>query len=457
MFARRLIAGAILTLSTTAGMATDLMQVWEATRQHDPQGAVSEATRAAGAARRDQADALWRPQVGLTVGAGWANADSQVRGAAFSAPDMPPSSGVAFSTSITGGSSSNRWSLNARQPLYNPERSAQSRQLQVAALASEQESKMLQQNWMLHTAQRYFEVVLAERRISLIGQQQHAVDKALTEAKDRFALGDAPITDTLEAQARAQALQAQALAAQNALITARKVLADASGLDVNAQSLQAPAPEQVAALTVSALEPWLTRAEQHNPMLQLQQAQLDAAQQEANKYRLQSAPTLDLVAQASREELTGSGDFGTASNSQSQQMVGLMLNVPLYTGGWRSAKLQESLQLEEKARAELARTRQQVGQMTHAAWLAVQSGQAQLSALQAARNASQERLAATQLGRQVGDRTTLDLLNAQNDATAAELAVLQASVDLLIARLQLESLAGQLDVPVLSQINSVLR
>ena len=60
-------------------------------------------------------------------------------------------------------------------------------------------------------------------------------------------------------------------------------------------------------------------------------------------------------------------------------------------------------------------------------------------------------------GRQVGDRTTMDVLNAQNDASAAGLAILQASMDLLIARLQLESIAGQLELPALSQVNAVLR
>ena len=133
-----------------------------------------------------------------------------------------------------------------------------------------------------------------------------------------------------------------------------------------------------------------------------------------------------------------------------------MLNVPLYTGGWRSAKLQEATHGYDKARAELTRTRLQVGQMTRAAWQAVQSGQARLAALDAARTASQARLASTQLGRQVGDRTTLDLLNAQNDASAAELAWLQGQIDTLIAQLRLHAMAGQLDVSQLQAVNAAL-
>jgi outer membrane protein len=451
---RTLLAGAVLALCATAAPATDLLQVWQAARQHDPQGALSEASRAAGASRREQAAALWRPNLGLSASAGWANAQSQMNGAQFAMPGSVPVSGASFGTSINGGTAT-RWALNAKQPLYNPERRAQSAQLDIAAQASEHEWQLAQQDWMLQTTQRYFDVVQAERRLALVLQQQLAVDKALTEAKDRFQLGEAPVTDTHEAQARAQALAAQAIATRNELDMARQVLADVTGLPVQTLQLQAPGRAAVAG-TTEPLADWLQRAEQNNPMLKMQQAQAEAAQQDIEKHRAVASPTLDLVAQASRDRLSGSGDFGAASNTQSQQMVGVMLNVPLYTGGWRSAKLQEATHLHDKARSELTRSRQQVGQMTRAAWQAVQSGQARLAALDAARTASQARLDATQLGRLVGDRTTLDLLNAQNDASAAELARLQGQIDNLIAQLRLHAMAGQLGEAQLQTVNAAL-
>ncbi len=460
MIPRTLLAGAALALCAWAAGATDLLQVWEAARQHDPQGAISQASRAAGAARQDQANALWRPSVGLSASAGWASAQSQMSGAQFTMPGQAPVGGASFATSVNGGSgSATRWALNARQALYNPERRAQTEQLHLGAQASEHEWLLAQQDWMLQTTQRYFDLVLAERRLVLLRQQQQAVDKALTEAKDRFALGDAPVTDTHEAQARAQALRAQVIAAGNERDMAQQVLTDVTGLPSGALKLQAPGPVAVSSAAepfATSLANWLSRAEQNNPMLKLQQAQVDVAQQDIQKHRAVSAPTLDLVAQATRDRITGTGDFGAASNTQNQNMVGLMLNVPLYSGGWRSAKLQEATHLHEKAQAELSRARMQVGQMTRAAWLAEQSGQARSSALEAARTASQARLASTQLGRQVGDRTTLDLLNAQNDAGAAELAFLQGQMDTLMAQLRLHALAGQLGWSQLQSVNALL-
>jgi outer membrane protein len=454
MNSRTLLAAAVWVFCATAASATDLFQVWQAARQHDPQGAISLANRAAGGTRQEQAAALWRPHVGLSASAGWASGQSQMNGAQFVMPGAAPVSGASFGTSVHGGTTT-RWVLNAKQPLYNPERRAQSAQMDMAAQASEHEWQLAQQDWMLQTAQRYFDAVLAERRLALVLQQQQAVDKALTEAKDRFKLGSAPVIDTHEAQARAQALLAQAIAARNELDMALQVLADVTGFPVQTLQLQVPGHVALAATNEPLLN-WLQRAEQSNPMLKMQQAQAEAAQQDIEKYRAVALPTLDLVAQASRDRLSGSGDFGTASNTQSQQMVGLMLNVPLYTGGWRSAKLQEATHLHDKARAELARSRQQVAQMTRAAWQAVQSGQARLAALDAARAASQARLDSTQLGRQVGDRTTIDLLNAQNDAAAAKLARLHGQIEILIAQLRLYAMAGQLDEDLLKAVNLAL-
>lgn len=456
MTPRTLLAGAALSLCAMTANATDLLQVWQATRQHDPQGAVIDASRAAGAAQREQAAALWRPNLGLSATAGVASANSRMEGAQFAAPPgFPATTGVSFGTSVNGGTAT-RWALSARQPLYNVERQAQRQQLVISADSAEIQWQAAQQDWMLQTTQRYFDTVLAERRLALLRQQQTAVEKALTEAKDRFALGDIPITDTHEASARARGLQAQAVAATSDWELARQMLADTTGLPSADLQLQAPSSRGLNA-TVDPLPHWLSLAQQDNPMLRLQQAQADAAREEVRKHSATGSPTLDLIAQATRDRLSGSGDFGSASNTQSQQMIGVSLNVPLYTGGWRSAKQEEALRLEDKARAEVERTRLQVGQLTRAAWLALQSGQARLVALEEAVTAQQARLDATRIGRQVGDRTTLDLLNAENDASAADFALLQARIDTLQSRLRLDALVGKLDTQRLQVINDALQ
>ena len=189
----------------------------------------------------------------------------------------------------------------------------------------------------------------------------------------------------------------------------------------------------------------------------MQSASVQAAQQEVSKYSKAAATTLDLVAQAGRDQLSGNGNFGAASNTASQQMIGLQLNLPLYTGGYRNAKQEEALRLQDKASAELERAKQQISQQTRAAWLALQTGNARLLALAESHKASAARLDATRLGRQVGDRTTLDLLQAETDASSATLALLQARVELLLNQLRLHALAGQLNEPALQAVNALLQ
>ncbi|HEY8708648.1 MAG TPA: TolC family protein, partial [Burkholderiaceae bacterium] len=111
----------------------------------------------------------------------------------------------------------------------------------------------------------------------------------------------------------------------------------------------------------------------------------------------------------------------------------------------------------DKAEAHAARTRQQIELQTRTAWLGLTVGAGRVNALSQSLAASRLRLDATRLGRQVGDRTTLDLLNAENDAASAELTLWQARIDLLMNRLRLAALAGRLDETSLQSVNASLQ
>ena len=449
-----LLAGALVSSSLSA-IAMDLMEAWQATRQHDPQVNISAASRAIGEAQKTQATSLWRPTIVLGATAGVTSAATTVSGAHFSAPAFGESDGVGFGTSVENGSST-RWVLSASQPLINKGRRAQSRQLQIASEVSELEWQIAQQDLILRTAQRYFNVVLLDSKLSVLRAQQKAVDLARAEATDRFSLGDKPITDTHEASARAFALQAQVLATENEWELAKGALTDTTGI-LNSTVRILPNAAEVPPSKLAPLDQWLTAAIEKNPHLQMMLANVKVAQQEVSKYGALSAITLDLVAQAGRDQLNGNGSYGSASNSATQHMIGLQLSIPLYTGGYRNAKLTELLRLQEKATAQVELTRQQIGQQTRAVWLSMQTGAARLLALTEARKASMARLDATRLGRQVGDRTTLDLLQAENDASASDLALLQARIELLLNQLQLHALCGQLDEQQISLVNAMLQ
>jgi outer membrane protein len=449
------LSGALLAaaLFVPSAQALDLLQTWEQARQHDPQMQVVQATRSSVQAYEAQAQSLWRPVVMGSATVGAMSSETRTTGAQFAVGGQPPMPG-SFATSASAALST-RWSVQAKQALYSPERQAQQAQLQQAAGVAEWRADLAQQQFMLLTVQRYFNVLLAERQLQVLKSQHAAVQRSLTEAQDRFAIGDLPVTDTHEAAARASGLQAQWLSADSELQMARQVLAESTRLP--AETLKPLTPKAAESAAASPpLDQVLTQVREANTGLRLKKAQWDVARHEVKKHQARGGVTLDLVAQAGRDRLSGDGDFGPAGNTQSQQMLGLSLNVPLYTGGYRSAKLQEAVSAQAQAEAEYELAVHQTQQQARSVWLALQTGPARLSALQAAWKASTARLDATRLGRQVGDRTTLDLLQAQNDAAQSELAWLRAQTELLQTRLQLDALTGSLSVQSLQGLNAQL-
>ena len=122
----------------------------------------------------------------------------------------------------------------------------------------------------------------------------------------------------------------------------------------------------------------------------------------------------------------------------------------------RSAKEGEALALQAQAEAQLEAVREQVAQQVHAAHLGLSVGAERVQALTENLTASVARQGATRLGQEVGDRTLLDLLSAENDSAAARLALAQARSQLLLERLRLAQLAGQLNEGTLRSVNQAL-
>ncbi|MGZ8260776.1 MAG: TolC family protein, partial [Caldimonas sp.] len=259
----------------------DLVDVWRAAMGHDAAFAAARAARAAGEARRTQAGTLWKPAVVLEAGAGIATNETAVRGARFAAPGFGQTTGVAFDTSVTNGTSG-RVAVALRQPLVSREREVQQRQLEISADVAETQWQGAQQSLILRSAERYFDAALAAEQLRLLARQQTAVDKAHVEARDRFRIGDRPVTDTHEAAARAAGLEAQRLAAETDLELKKAALADVSGLTIGAQPLPLPAPGREAE-ALDSLQVWLDRAASGSPMLRLAEANVRIAEQEVRK------------------------------------------------------------------------------------------------------------------------------------------------------------------------------
>ena len=444
---------ACVLLTALPAQATDLLQAWQAAQAHDPQLLAARAAHGSAQPQRQQAKALWRPSIGLTASAGRGYGETQMQGAQFTAPGMGTSNGVDFGTSVTHGNAT-QVALQANQPLFNPERRAQQQQLNASADMGDLQWQAAQQAAMLRTARHYLDLAVAQEALHVLDRQLAAVNQAFAEAQERFDLGAAPITAVHETRAQQAQLQARRLAAQATLEVQRRQLHDTTGLP--AETLAPHLPTAIAPLG-QALELWQERAAAYNFHIRLQQRAVDAAQAEASKHRASAAPKLDLIAQAQQQRLSGRGDFGHhARTKDTQALIGVQLTVPLYTGGYRSAKAEETQAQWLAAQAQLEATQAEVARQVHAAWLGEQTGVQQVRALEAALHASAARQDATRTGQTAGDRTVLDVLHADNDHAATTLALAQARSSLLVAQLQLAQLAGQLDESALQQANQSL-
>ena len=270
------------------------------------------------------------------------------------------------------------------------------------------------------------------------------------EAKYRYDIGNRPITEVYEAQAQLARIQAEHYGAQSDVQLKLQRLQDAIGhvpsTLPNSITLKEPLPK------LDDVAIWLDKARNHNIELKLHSLAVQNAQAQANEYAIGASASLDLVGQIGRKKLTGNGDYGSASNRENTSMVGVQLTVPLYTGGYNSAKHKEAQAAVKKAQLDLATTQERVAQQVNAAWLGTQTAQRQITALTHALKASEAQLDATQTGQEVGHRTLLDVLNAQNQTTHTRIQLESAKQNYLLSYLRLAVLVAEGDDKTVTQL-----
>ena len=135
--------------------------------------------------------------------------------------------------------------------------------------------------------------------------------------------------------------------------------------------------------------------------------------------------------------------------------VGVVMNLPLFAGFAVQNRIKETLALEDKARAQLDDAQRNVEQSTRTAFFGVQSGQAQVKALEAALASSQSALDANKLGYEVGVRINIDVLNAQSQLYQTQRDLALARYQVLLGQLKLRQAAGTLSDDDLRAIDAL--
>jgi outer membrane protein len=424
---------ALLLSAATAARAQSLQELYEAARAFDATYLAARALAQSAEFRAAQSDALARPSVAATAGASTGQSDVPRLG--------------------TGNANNVQGALNGRYALFNRANSVTIEQAQRSLVSAQAELETAEQDLIVRVAQAYFDVLAAQDTLATTQASKKAITEQLASAKRNFEVGTATITDTREAQARFDLATAQELAADNDLRTKRIALdqlVGRSGVEPRPLAtpvvLPPPAPANP--------EEWVTVADTQHPSVRRARVALDVAALEINKARAGGLPTLDAVASLSAGNSRGSA-VQLPGNSTSAS-IGVQMNWPLYTGGATQNRIKETLVLEEKSRNDLEAARRGVAQGTRVAYFGVQSGLAQVKALEAAESSSRLALEATQLGYRVGVRVNLDVLNAQTQLFTTQRDLARARYDVLVNSLRLRQASGQLASGDIDAVNRLL-
>jgi len=416
-----------------------LMDVYQQALAHDATLASALSTNRAAQEIIEQGKALYRPTVNF-------NAEANTLKSSFHY----------LSTSSTDRSQfeNYRYGVDARQPIFRQQNLIQIDQATTQVSIADKQLNVAQQALMLRTTQAYFDVLMAQDRIDLIVAQKTAIAGQLAQAQANFDLGSATITDANEAQARYDLAVAQEIAALNELEIAKHAV----------QAITGQLPQRLANVKLQlkanemglSMASWQELAMLNNLNIQIQQDTAKLAEQEIARNQAGHLPTLDAVASYTNSYANGTVSRFGAGNELQIGSIGLQLQIPLYEGGAVSSRVRQAQLNKQRAQDDLTVVRRQTELDTQRAYLNLSTSIAQLKALDQAVISSQSQLDATQLGYQVGVRTSVDVLNAQQQYFSAKRDVAQARYNYLINIIRLKAAAGVVAVADLVDINQQL-
>jgi outer membrane protein len=426
---------ALAMFAALPARAQSLQELYEAARAYDATYLAARALADSAVYRAEQAKALGRPTVGLNAVGSRAETD-------------PPSTSRKNTNTLQAGLAAEQW-------LFNRANAATMSQAEKSLAVAQADLQTAEQELIVRLAQNYFDVLAAQDALTTAQANKKAIGEQLASAKRNFEVGTATITDTREAQARFDLATAQEIAADNDLRTKRIALDQLVGR-VNVQPKPLAAPVALPATQPASVDDWVALTDQA-PAVRKAQLGFDIAQIENDKAKAGHLPTVKLEGSLGGNRATGSfPEFQRSTGNTTSASVGVRLAVPLYSGGAIDNRVKETLSLQEQARNNLDAARRGVAQSTRQVFFGVQSGQAQVKALEAAESSSKLALEATQLGYRVGVRVNLDVLNSQTQLFTTQRDLSRARYDVVVNSLRLRQAAGNLQPADVSAVNSLL-
>ncbi len=300
----RILAACGLTLFAGALQAADLLSVYERALQNDPLIREADANRLASRESKPQALAALLPQ--FNAGGSFTKDDQEVGRTQLinSDPGDPNSALVPRTISSTADGDTTSYDLTLRQTLFRWDQWAALRRADAQVAQAEADYQAAQQDLILRTSQRYFDVLAAQDTVDAAQATLEAFSRQLEQADKRFEVGLIAITDVQEARAAHDQAAASVIQAKRALATANELLRELTGEPFSTLAgpiddlpLEAPSPADE--------EQWVTSALDQNLRVVSARLATDIAKSDVSVARAGHLPSFDIVASRQDQEFEG--------------------------------------------------------------------------------------------------------------------------------------------------------
>jgi outer membrane protein len=377
-----------------------------------------------------QALSGYRPKVALTASAGTQYTDS------LSTQGSQPN---AFENH--GINAPRAAGLTVTQTLFNGNQTANKTRAAEGQVSGAREGlRVLEQSVLLSAATIYMDYLRDAAIVEVQRSNTRVLEQTLKQTRDRFNVGEVTRTDVAQAEAQLAAGQTQQLTAEANLTTTRSNFRRIIGNEPEALAPGSPVDRFLPGTLPSAVEVSLTE----NPNVTAAMFGIDVnyLQVKVNEGALLPTVTFQAAVQQSYEQtLLTYRAFGASAIAQ--------VSAPLYQGGAEYALIRQSKENLAQQRLNLEMTRDATRANTVTAWGQLVAGKAQVASAQSQVTASEIALNGVREEAKAGQRTTLDVLNAQQALVNARVALVTAQHDRVVASYAVLTAVGRLSPQVL--------
>ncbi len=331
------------------------------------------------------------------------------------------------------------------QTVYNGQRSGNlTRQAEASVLAGRETLRNAEQTALLDAATAYMNVLRDTAILDLQRRNVQVLQEQLKQTRDRFNVGEVTRTDVAQSESRLAASQSQVLTAEANLKASQATYRRVIGVDPVNLRAGMPVDRLSPRTQLSAID--VGRSE--HPTVAAAQYTVDAAQSAVRAAEGSLYPTVTVESSVQRRWDLQPG--------VTDQLTGTVLGrvaVPIYQGGAEYSIIRQSKETLGQRRIELDVQRDLIRATVVQAWSQLEATKAQIIAAQAQVTATEVALNGVREEARVGQRTTLDVLNAQQELVNARVALVTAQRDRVVASFTLLAAVGRLSPQSLALVS----